>query len=1495
MAVHFDHRLNTDDAGINIDIGWLKNSPILAVLSYSEDRGGTVSLFNEEGEKLQHKPIAHSSHPSSYAWHPTRKIIAVGWETGEITLWNEQDKELIEAAHLHRSEVTVMRWSSSGSRLLSADNSGVIIGWKSDSKGRLGQDPYQHHIQEPVTKIISKPAPPPDPGMDISSLARAAVSGDESALDMFNWKRGGKNKIASSPFGPQESLSFFVGGASGGVYFMSESGRCIQCFSVDTPIKELLFYEEKNVLVTITENLMLTQHAVFGEGDTKEILKVKMSGRSDKPMFIWAGKGVLATATGESMVRMWDLDQDDNYILTLEGHSGYDSGNEAIMCLAYNSGTGVLAGGTNMGNVALWKYTPPAAGRKIDGDEKWRLQAPATVEGPVRQIEWSHSKGFMAVNTIANVYVLCEQVMIYSYKDQTAVVQYGPGALSLEIFSAGTHHDVKTEIQVKGICTTKDALAVWNGKRVIVYDFAPDKSMVKAAGTFATEAMIIALYEQNVYTIEQNKVQVRTFQGTVKQLMTFAEPEGHPVSLDVCGTYLVVATDVGIIRVYDLSRREAKPHSNPKNLADVIPGFGAVVSAKVNCAGNRVSIQAVTSEGKPDHRMYFWDVELDTVQYFNFETGRGEQDDYPAPGGTQEAADDEDTNDAERGKTQAAKDIAGRYPVSQHWDPAEPKLFVCEAWNLIRSTADLSQNYKPSLTKIVDEGPVEVMVISLFCTPENGILIQDSFPLPPSLSSLMGVEVPYYIFTKKSESNVEELEQHSGPGITSGSSLQPKLVARKIMRDFVGLESSDKGTRDAMMNFSFYLAVGNMDEAFKAIKLIKSESVWENMAKMCVKSRRLDVASVCLGNMGHARGAKALREAAKEPELDARVAVLAMQLGLYEDAERLLRNCKRYDLLNEFYQNQGQWQKALETAEMYDRIHLRTTFYSYARHLEEQGDPLAAIPNYEKSETHKFEVPRMLADDPEQLEEYVSRTTDKTLHRWWAQYMESTGDMETAIQFYETAQDFFSLVRVYCYCSNMEKASSICNETGDKAACYYLARQYENQDQIKEAIHFFQRAQAYGSAIRLCKEHGFEDQLLNSALMGRPEDMMEAARHYETKQGFQDKAVMLYHKAGNYSKALDLAFTTKQFGALQLISSDLDERADPELLQRCADFFLENGQFDKAVDLLAIGKKFWEAVKICMDQTVEITEDLSEKLTPDKDFDPDPMARLKILEAIAEVCMHQGAYHLATKKFTQAGNKIKAMKALLKSGDTEKIMFFAGVSRQREIYVMAANYLQSLDWRKDPEVMKNIIAFYTKGRALDALASFYDACAQVEIDEYQNYDKALGALGEAYKCMSKAKMDDSMLQEERLGAIKHKMALIKRFVMARRSYQENSEEAIKQCQVLLEEQDLDSAVRIGDIYGFMIEHYASKDRWKAAHAHLEELQSRMPGIHLGYYVNSKTIEAIFQALALPMDRSYGTKSQDRGFTGGFRVGGGDGEGDEEHGEFIEEEVIEDNV
>ena len=53
------------------------------------------------------------------------------------------------------------------------------------------------------------------------------------------------------------------------------------------------------------------------------------------------------------------------------------------------------------------------------------------------------------------------------------------------------------------------------------------------------------------------------------------------------------------------------------------------------------------------------------------------------------------------------------------------------------------------------------------------------------------------------------------------------------------------------------------------------------MAKMCVVSRQLDVAAVCLGNMGNARAAMALRKAREElPEIEAQLAVLAIQLDM---------------------------------------------------------------------------------------------------------------------------------------------------------------------------------------------------------------------------------------------------------------------------------------------------------------------------------------------------------------------------------------------------------------------------------------------------------------------------------------------------------------------------------------------------------------------------------------------------------------------------------------
>jgi intraflagellar transport protein 140 len=49
---------------------------------------------------------------------------------------------------------------------------------------------------------------------------------------------------------------------------------------------------------------------------------------------------------------------------------------------------------------------------------------------------------------------------------------------------------------------------------------------------------------------------------------------------------------------------------------------------------------------------------------------------------------------------------------------------------------------------------------------------------------------------------------------------------------------------------------------------------------MCVKTKRLDVAEICLGHMKDCRGVAILRSINKE-ELDAKIACLAAHLGMY--------------------------------------------------------------------------------------------------------------------------------------------------------------------------------------------------------------------------------------------------------------------------------------------------------------------------------------------------------------------------------------------------------------------------------------------------------------------------------------------------------------------------------------------------------------------------------------------------------------------------------------
>ena len=750
-------------------------------------------------------------------------------------------------------------------------------------------------------------------------------------------------------------------------------------------------------------------------------------------------------------------------------------------------------------------------------------------------------------------------------------------------------------------------------------------------------------------------------------------------------------------------------------------------------------------------------------------------------------------------------------------------------------------------------------VTTLFVTPEAEVKLQDSFPLEKGHEAFMGIQVPSLFFAFK-RSDVEAYHADRG-------GLDSTLLAR-TMRDFSGMEASamDPETQQALLDFSYFLTIGNMDAAYQAVRLIKSSNVWENMAHMCVKTKRLDVAEVCLGNMGLAKGAQALRESSKEPETDARIAMVAIQLGLHEDAERLYMGCGRYDLLNKFYQACGQWERALEVANAHDRIHLRTTHFQYAKHLESMSDFRGAIKHYEASDTHRFEVPRMLFDAQRvaDLELYVNQQNDKALFKWWAQYCESNGSYTKALQFYERAEDQLSLVRCHCYKGDLETAKRISQATGNPAACYHVARQLEDSQQIQESIEFFSLAGQFNHAVRLAKEQGMNSELMSLALQSAPRTMNEVARHYETgalaKAGniplhtadsevkaMLRNAILLYHKGGQVTKALELCFRSQLHESLRTIADDLGKDSSPELLARCADFFMSHGQHEKAVQLQITAGNIRGALDLCMEKGVDVSEEMAENMTLPKTKDEREAAeRVELLLKLALCCEQRGNYQLAAKKYTQAGDKLKAMQALLKSGDTEKIIFFANVARQGKIYILAANYLQSLDWHNDNgEIMKSIITFYTKAKAFESLSSFYESCSQVEIDEYRDYEKALSALREALKYMVKARAQN---KEERCKQLQQKIYLVDRFVEARKVVKTDPNEMVKISHQLLEQPDVEqtSAVRVGDVFALLVEYYHSQGNMQQAYVLIEKMQERK--IIINPYLDTELVDQVYQTM-----------------------------------------------
>ena len=171
--------------------------------------------------------------------------------------------------------------------------------------------------------------------------------------------------------------SFFFGTDRGSLIYADDLGHCTDVQQLSAPIDTILYFEERSRLVIITRTLLLTQYHVSEDGRVARVAQVKLSVPQDVAVkgiqsIVWSGPGLLAAATEEKIVRLFDLASDESYNLSMSNALGkLMDRSDRVVCVTFSPVDRYLAVGTQLGIVAVWKFTgqlrdvSPSAGKNV--------------------------------------------------------------------------------------------------------------------------------------------------------------------------------------------------------------------------------------------------------------------------------------------------------------------------------------------------------------------------------------------------------------------------------------------------------------------------------------------------------------------------------------------------------------------------------------------------------------------------------------------------------------------------------------------------------------------------------------------------------------------------------------------------------------------------------------------------------------------------------------------------------------------------------------------------------------------------------------------------------------------------------------------------------------------------------------------------------------------------------------------------------------------------
>ncbi|KEG12663.1 intraflagellar transport 140 [Trypanosoma grayi] len=1420
----------------------------------------------------------------------------------------------------------------------------------------------------------------------------------------------------------EDECVFFLGGAGEKRMFaLSEEQKLFPLLALDEPPAMVLYNATERCLAVLSVTNLISVYQISEAFSAKLLLRRKLSTPSPSVTterftltMRWAGSGLLAFGCGDDRVRFFDIRSDRMYVVP---HPALAASH--ITHIATKTKNGLLVMATAEGPLAVFQrlvpdqhnldsaaadgvpHTPPHAGSSnahinsnginrssTDPAEEWELLTVVEVEGHVDRVSFTTAGHIVVALGNGKLQILRETLRKRAWDGVAAATQISMETVVVESIT-GCQCLLKSTSKVRGLSVAFPIIGLWNGQQIDLYTVNESTSTASLTNFVPTISPVFAVHPEGLFFVrDANRIVFTNFQLVTIGQIGFTEAEGTPTIVDVMGDVVVAISSTNAMRLARVTGRELRPLGPPRKLPLAEHGI-IVTDAKVNAQGRRVALMTRRiSDDQPDSRIWVYDCDTDQMCSHDF-AEREEMPDAvywntPEPNSNtigelaflllacethqvrknparqqqrlQSRTDLDDEDDICSSTTKSQKRRSSFAPsLSRETEGVLTNEAMPDLENFAEKKQLMEDRQMSGICGVNPLANRTHSVVTLFAT-NKGLVVHNAVVLRRYHICLVGLTIPDFLLAS--------VRINGNP-----SNPEDYMIEQKRLRDFEGLKTEkDAAVLEALMKFSYYSTIGNMDEAYRCVKTIKSPTVWQSLAKMCVFSGRLDVAEVCLAQMQDGVAASALREARlKYPdEKDVHVATLACSLGLVKECEGLLRKAKRFDLITDLLLACGKFEQAQRHARRYDHIRTYPVAYKYAQFMEsfsnleaatmwyfnakclstdvariyfqnnrlnelrdlvfppvgrakENGSPTAATAS-KRNEASKSENKNNAKDDGvsgkpspgasaratstektetrsdrDNEEEEVRATFErlfshnKELLLWWAQHSERRRQFSEALKFYNLAEDTFNVVRMLCSENppRIDDAVDLVNKAVEKAqsqassaataagalattvdvepvgAAYFVGLHYERTNEVSAALQYYKHAAAWRAAARVAKAHQRYGELLTLSLASDDTHLMFDSATYLELNNAYDKAVELYHRVGDVQKAIEVCIKGGLYDTMHRISTTLDAQSDPEVFMQMATHFVESGHYGKAAEMYIFAKAFPRALELCTERNVPLTDEMAEAMTSDANCSGmTEEQRTALQQQIAGIAKDQGNWNLACKKYTQLGERIKAMKMLMRGGDVSKVIFFANHSRNAEIYTLAGNFLQSQSWHTDANIYKHIVLFYTKAKALGNLISFIDAYAQLQIDENRNYYEAWRALDECVHVLERNHDavyggGNFMAKEEGLRKRRDTVALVvKALKLLTDSAKDTAlaSECVEVCSDLIKRSRpshhdstaIAAAIRIGDVFALLVRFY--QENAKSSKDALRVIESMVKhGVEPQFYVERDLMETVCNA------------------------------------------------